>query len=402
LDPDLVAQLEELLSETRESVVERERSTFDRLAGPLGESIVLFGAGGAGLTTLAGLRSLGIEPLAFSDNSPSLWGTTIEGLPVLNPETAVRDFGDSAVFVTTIFGADTGHPTTAIEAQLNAIAPTRVVSLGSLYWKYPDTFLPYYFLDLPHKVIDEADEIRKGLDLWADDESRAEYVAQIRCRLWLTWDELPAVAQPDEYFPVDIPSVAGPEKGEVYVDCGAFDGDTIREYLAHRGIDFAKIIAFEPDPANFEQLRTHTRSLRAATGKRIEIIQAAVSDRAGTVTFDARGGVDSRIGDSRGIEVRTETVDRVLDPSVPTYIKMDIEGAELDALHGAVGTIAKGTARFAVCVYHRLDHLWGVPNVIRANSGQYRFFLRRYRSACWETICYAVPTERKRATSPAV
>ena len=394
MNPTFAEQLELLLSESRESVVERERSTFDRLAASFGGSIVLFGAGGVGRRTLAGLRSLGIEPLAFADNKPSLWGTSVDGLRVLSPEIAVAEFSERAVFVVTILCAETGHPIAEIDAQLNAIVPTRVVSVGFLYWKHPDTFLPYYFLDSPHKVIDEADEVRRGLGLWADDESRAEYVAQVRSRLWLTWDELPAPSASEAYFPDDLPFVAGPAQGEVFVDCGAFDGDTIREYIARRGLGFAKMVALEPDPANFEQLRAFAASLPSDVSSRIEVVQAAVGDHVGTVTFEANGGVDSRMGGETGIEVRLETLDNLLDLAAPTHIKMDIEGAEFGALEGSHTIIASSMARLTVCVYHTLDDPWRVPNYIHSVSSEYTFFLRRYLNACWETVCYAVPTEQ--------
>jgi FkbM family methyltransferase len=395
MNQDLAAQLEDLLSETRESVIERERSTFDRLAGPTAGSIVLFGAGGVGRNTLSGLRSLGIEPLAFADNNASLWDTSIDGLRVLDPGSAAAEFGESAVFVVTILAAEIGHPIDEVDAQLNAIAPARVVSVAFLYWKYPETFMPYYYLDSPHKVIDQADEVRRGLAVWADDESRAEYVAQVRSRLWWTWDELPPHSpEEDAYFPPDLPFVGGSNPAEVFVDCGAFDGDTVRAYIAHRGADFARIVALEPDPENFELLRAYAASLPPDVNSRIEVIKAAVGNHIGTVTFAATGSYDSHMGAEEGLEVRLETLDHLLDPATPTHIKMDIEGGELGALEGARGIITEGTARLTVCAYHTIDDPWRLPLFIQSVSDRYTFFLRRYLNGAWENVCYAVPTKQ--------
>lgn len=393
LNQDFAAQLDELLSESRESVIERERSTFDRLAGPLAESIVLFGAGGVGKQTLAGLRSLGIEPLAFADNNSALWGTEISGLRVMEPAAAVAEFGDRAVFVVTILAAEIGHPIAEIDAQLNAIAPVRVVSVGFLSWKYPDALLPYYYLDSPHKVIDQADSVREALGLWADDASRAEYVGQIRSRLWLTWDELPMPSpEAEAYFPSDLPFVAGPDQGEVFVDCGAYDGDTLREYLARRGTGFGRVIALEPDPGNYSALRSYVDSLPEDVRTRIDVIQAAVGDHVGTVRFEATGDVDSHMGGDSGPEVRLETLDHLLGDTTDAFIKMDIEGAELGALQGAQDIIAAGTARLTVCAYHTIDDPWRLPLFIQSVSDGYTFFLRRYLYGSWENVCYAVPT----------
>ncbi len=66
-----------------------------------------------------------------------------------------------------------------------------MVDFGALFGKYGNTLLPHYSLDLPHRVLEAADEVRQGLDMWHDAASRAEYVAQVRWRLWLDFDNLP-------------------------------------------------------------------------------------------------------------------------------------------------------------------------------------------------------------------
>src|SRR4051794_5378583 len=95
-------ELETLLLTDPEEVRDRERHGFDRVAVPGVDGIVLYGAGGLGRRTLAGLRRLGVEPLAFVDNSPTLQGSAIEGCPVLTPRDAVDRFNDRATFVTTV------------------------------------------------------------------------------------------------------------------------------------------------------------------------------------------------------------------------------------------------------------------------------------------------------------
>jgi len=87
--------LQKLFSETMADVYQREHSTFDKLAEPFGKSLVLFGAGGLGKKTLAGLRRIGIEPLAFADNNQTLWGKYVNGVQVLSLKDAVKKFGKS-------------------------------------------------------------------------------------------------------------------------------------------------------------------------------------------------------------------------------------------------------------------------------------------------------------------
>ena len=69
--------------------------------------------------------------------------------------------------------------------QLAALGCTTIVSYVSLFWKHPETFLPHYFLDLPHKILAHVEDVRCAFHLWADERSRREYVAQLSYRLRL-------------------------------------------------------------------------------------------------------------------------------------------------------------------------------------------------------------------------
>ena len=100
LSTDLRDDLSTLLGESETSAAERARTAFDEVAGPFQKRLVLYGAGNLGRKTLGGLRSIGLEPLAFSDGNSALWDSQIDGVQVLSPTDAIRRFGDSAVFVT--------------------------------------------------------------------------------------------------------------------------------------------------------------------------------------------------------------------------------------------------------------------------------------------------------------
>jgi hypothetical protein len=79
---------------------------------------------------------------------------------------------------------------------------------------------------------------------------------------------------------------------------------------------------------------------------------------------------------------------------IPTFIKMDIEGAEPRALAGACETIRKHAPFLAICVYHELEHLWQIPLAIKAIREDYQIFLRRHAADHWETVCYGRPIQR--------
>jgi hypothetical protein len=73
---------------------------------------------------------------------------------------------------------------------------------------------------------------------------------------------------------------------------------------------------------------------------------------------------------------------------------MDIEGAEPEALLGAARTMARHRPIMAICAYHKCEHLWTIPQLLKAANPDYKIYLRRYAEDCWETVYYAVPPER--------
>src|SRR5262249_2278781 len=147
---------------------------------------------------------------------------------------------DRATFVTTIWGAVPREAAATrlqkhLRSQLEQLGCRSIASFTALYCKYPDRFLPYFSIDLPHRVLDQAEAIRKVFRLMADERSRAEFVAQVRHRLLHDFDGLPRAVEEEQYF---CDSVYRPHPREVFVDCGAFDGDTLKVFLDRRGDAF--------------------------------------------------------------------------------------------------------------------------------------------------------------------
>jgi hypothetical protein len=84
-------------------------------------------------------------------------------------------------------------------------------------------------------------------------------------------------------------------------------------------------------------------------------------------------------------------IDDVLHGFKPTFIKMDIEGAEVEALKGAENTIKAYLPQLAICVYHRLSDIWEIPLLIKSFYEGYKFYLRSYNFMGLETVLYAFP-----------
>ena len=373
-------------AEPREQMIARERTTFDRLTSPFSGSIVLFGAGYLGKYIAAGLAKAGIRIRAFADNNPKLWATDVQGFPVLKPEDAVRKYGADSSFVVTIYHGS------AARKQLRALGCKVVVPFVPLCWKYGEIFIPESGLDYPHFIRDNEQSIRHCFHLFADEDSRREFVEQLKFRYWLDSETMtPAKRTKQTYFLV--PAL----RDEVFADCGALDGDSIRAFIEHSGGQFEHLVGFEPDPQNSQLLSSYLASLPQAMRSHATAFPYAVGSRNEWVQFNVTSSAASKITTGGSAKVECRKLDDVPWPKSPTYIKMDIEGAEPEALAGAAQVLASRHPVLAVCVYHRSQHLWEIPRQIHSISADYDLFLRRYAEDCWELVCYAVPRERVKA-----
>ena len=390
-------ELEALLSEPVEDAKRRARESFDRLSG--GRDIVLMGAGGLGRRALAGLRQHGVEPLAFADNGIGRQGATLDGLPILSPEAAAREFGPRAVFVVTIWGASSPHRFAHSREQLRALGCDVVCSFPALFWKYSDALLPFYLQDLPFRLLADGAEVRRAFGLWEDEASRAEYVAQIRFRLNADFDGLSHPVAHPQYFAEDLFAWSDDER---VVDGGAYDGDTVRMLSALHGGRFGHVLAVEPDPANFIRLEETVAALPPAARVKVDCLQAALGSEPSTLYLDSTGtaaSATSAAPSAGTIAVSAETLDSLVEEARTTFIKLDIEGFEVEALHGARQTIERDAPVLAICVYHRQDHLWKIPLLLSSLRDDYALFLRPHNEEGWDLVCYAVP--RVRLTSNA-
>ena len=384
-DDELETILHEMAAEPREACIAREQSTFDQLAGGV-RPIVLFGAGALGRTVLAGLRRLGVEPRGLADNNPKLWGEKVEGLRVFSAAEAAHRFGQDCCFVVTIFNGS------RTRKQLGDLGCQHVAPFAALFWKYAEVFIPCNGIDLPRNLPPRADELRAVYGMLADEHSRREMCAQLRWRYWLDDSGMPPpLAARDIYFPHDLITQFD---REVFVDCGAFDGDTVRGFLEHAGSRFEHIFPFEPDPGNRNLLQQSITAWGAAISSRITAVPFVVGAQDGPAQFSADGSAGSHMTAGEGISVECRKLDNIAWTHLPTYIKMDIEGAEPDALRGASELLRKHMPVLAICLYHRSDHLWQVPRYIHETAPGYELFIRRYAEDCWELVCYAVPKHR--------
>lgn len=379
-------ELECLLGESVEDCRKREAAAYDAATEAMGRApVVLLGAGGLGRYVLQVMKHNEVEVAAFTDNAKHLWGSSVDNVPVLSPADASSRFGSSAVFIVTIWSAFGSETMPEYLQQLRSLGCRCVVPFHLLLWKHGCS-LPYFNVDLPSRLIEQREAVGRCMELWADDRSRIEYVGQIKARLAADFTGIYRALQNGEYFPSDLVSFGG---DDVFVDAGAFDGDSLASFIEVTAGKFRLVVAYEPDPANYRKLCARLAGQLAGYQARVSARQQAVSDHSGTVPFLTDQGMSSRPG-AEGLSVPAVTIDSLQDEGIePTYMKFDVEGYEPEALAGAARTIGGLSPTLAVCVYHRQEHLWTLPLAIHALNPNYHFHLRPY-GFIWDEVCYAI------------
>jgi FkbM family methyltransferase len=341
-------------------------------------SIAIVGGAGEG-QRLAGICARNnIKIDAIVDDDRSRVGSAIEGL-LVEPTSALKSLPKTTPVVIA------SHRVLNASKRLRDQGFRTVIPFATLQTLAPEQFPPHMFYQ---NLLDDLWENRgkyKALhDRLADDRSRQVLDAVLGFRQTLDPLILQRVLSEDDlYAPKGLFEFT---HNETYVDGGSYDGDTIRSFIDRVHARFDDIYAFEPDPATFEKLRNNFRH-----EPRVHPVHAGLHSHVGQLRFrdDAsRGAIFANDG---AIEMPVTTIDDVLGNSRLTYVKMNIEGAEIDALHGGRNAICKWLPRLAISVYHRASDLWRIPEVILEMSSEYELYLRQHDGGIIETVLYALP-----------
>ncbi|MDR2893526.1 MAG: FkbM family methyltransferase [Deltaproteobacteria bacterium] len=185
------------------------------------------------------------------------------------------------------------------------------------------------------------------------------------------------------------------EPGDTVLDCGAYTGNT-SVYFAQKTGPSGHVYGFEPAPMLFALYNSNIQPYGNVTA-----INAALTDSAKLIGPNTTMGFSgnfcgARFAESGQLRVPVTAIDAfVHDNSLPCvdFIKMDIEGAEADALQGAAKTICEFRPKMAISAYHKPDDLFALPRLIATICPGYQFALRHFSDNLWETVMYCLHSE---------
>jgi len=265
--------------------------------------------------------------------------------------------------------------------------------LGYKYLRYG---VPYQIKCKKHRK-----EIAYLKSILADDLSREILEAAIRCRKMRNYSYLKPYYDTNntkefllnsgdivhydvsQYFPKDIIKLS---PNEFFIDGGGFVGDTALNFIEQSSGVFSKIHIFEPIQHNCEQIRKNIAGL----SDKVTLHSVGLSSCCEETYFED-AGCASHVGKGNDL-VQLVALDNYFseqERSAITYIKLDVEGAEMSALEGMRATIMQYSPKLAICIYHKPADLWELPLYIHKLNPNYHLYIRQHQPVC-ETVLYAV------------
>ncbi len=230
-------------------------------------------------------------------------------------------------------------------------------------------------------------EIKAAYELMADEQSKKVFENVIRYKLSGDISLLRECESPREEM-FDLLQIGSEE---IYVDLGAYNGDTLVEFLNETSMKFRKLYAMEPDHKNYMKLKRRLYMIGSAL---LEAYNCGAWDCETTLQFSLRAGRSSKVSAAAGgrtKEVKMMSVDHMLQGGEATLIKYDVEGSEDKALEGTRQTITKYRPKLNVAVYHRNEDMFAIPLKIAAMNRKYKIYLRHHPYVPdWDTNLYCI------------
>ncbi len=223
------------------------------------------------------------------------------------------------------------------------------------------------------------------------DEYSKQIYLDIICKMIMNDVDASDICVPEHYFA--IPRLIFPNANEVYVDLGAYVGDTLEEYIFKKKGSFGRYYAFEPDPQNYAALCTRIERLTKEwnyDANKIVALNIGVGRERQNRCFESRGSVESTFSSSDGgIKSEIIPIDEYFGKNSVSTIKADIEGFELPMLFGAKNVLKRDKPNLCISIYHNAYDMIFVPDFIISLGLQYKLSIRHHSVTLGDTVLYA-------------
>lgn len=358
-------------------VTETENIIFQRVreSSRLNHNIYIYGCGeigriiGGGILTGDNIqiKAYLVDGAYYTDN------TSVLGVPVMNMDLYVPQKTDLVIVAMRDYNPDKVNK---LSLQCNVVNED-IFSIHFVDEKAPD------ILKFCNDNIVGLSDFYESL---YDEKSKEHMTAFFNQKISGKMECLKDIWEENQYYDKDIVDFS---RIHSFVDCGAYDGDSYKSFLENYRQNMAqeydgKAYLLEPDVNNYEKL---SRSFNGAHN--VSCLKLGAWDKKDTLHF-SMDGTSSGISESGDNSVEVDAIDNLVGDGRVDFIKMDIEGSELNALQGAQNTIRKYKPILAICVYHKKNDLLTIPAYIHSICPEYKFYLRAHSKYSQELVLYAV------------
>lgn len=344
------------------------------------DNFVIWGAGSAGSEVLAFLKAeFGLCGIVFVDNNPSMWNTEKEDCRVVSPQEVCGLLERTA------------NVRILIAARDNVVIGTQIRELGISMDQVEVDILGVirnqYQCNAEDILTRDQSKIQAARALLQDARSVEIFDRILDYRRTGDSAFLKGLADlpQNQYFPQDLFTL-GPQ--EVFVDCGSYTGDTLRGLLERTDGSIKSCYLFEPDRTALEQLRSYVGSQKNLNA---HIYPCGCWHSNCDLPFSESGSWSSKVDPAGSGKISGVRVDDVVADTPITFVKMDIEGAEREALRGMERSICAHHPVLAISIYHKISDLYELPLQIHEMNDNYRLYIRCYApNSDTEIVCYAL------------
>ena len=341
------------------------------------KGVYIFGVGKLGQRIFEFLSSRGILINGFVDNNSEKQKTKFNNLPV---------YATNSIDINSIIYIASATYYNPIYKQLLSLGFRKLFShsqAGILFLNEPNFPVEMYQENLTEDLFFNKDKYLQVFNLLEDEESRRVFDGIVNYRLTLSQKYIDSIHThiEKEYFDSSVIQLTD---HEVYFDVGGFDGDSAEHFITYVNKKYNSVHIFEPDLTLINKAKERLKSFDNVVYNTLGIY-----DKQTTLYFDVTGGLDGIISNQGTMKIETTTIDEYKN-AVPSYIKFDVEGVEIEAINGAVETIGTSKPKLAIASYHYPKHIWEIPLLVKQINPSYKLKLRHYTDSVFDSIFYFI------------
>ncbi len=358
--------------EIKNGILSSYRNIFERI-----QQVYIFGTKVLGKEVLQCCCNNGIKVIGFIDNDKTIQGQYIEGIRVYQLSEINPDEKYPIIIATLLYCHEIYNQ--LLKKGLENVIPYPILSL----WNskvFPEKFT---LIHLQEDIVENYEEYKKLLMELEDEKSRYILDKIFNFRLTMNYEYMSECCE-QIYLPYFDEEILQLNDNEVFLDAGGYIGDTTLNFIEVTQGAYKEILFFEPDKILLEKAKSNL-----ILYSNITFYNKGIYSKSKVLKFNATNNETGKIDSNGNIEIAVVAIDE-LSSIRPSFIKMDIEGSEMDAINGMRNYIQTYRPKLAISVYHESSDIWKIPKLIRSINANYKFYLRQYTHSQLDTVLYCI------------